>query len=502
MTVPLHCLQIEDSESDAALVFRLLKKAKFDVRGERVESARDLRDALSRQHWDVIIADYHLPGFDAYKALSILQETGLDIPFIGVSGKVGNEIADEIMRRGAADYVTKDALERLVPAIRRELREAEMRRKHKNTEMALKLERERFISTMRRLGEAVITTDNKGFIVAMNPAAEQLTGRKSDKATGLSLGKVLCFYSCDTRKPRPNPILKALKSGFHEESKNVILATKQAGYEKNIAYSAMPFKSSSGETVGAVLVCRETAEEDRHNDNLLSSNRLKSIGVVASEIAHDFSNFLSIIMGNIELGQEYCRRKNLDKAIERLDSVLKTFQNAKDLSCRLISLSHGCKPTLKLVPVGPIIYRESSKTLANSNITITTDLPEDLWECSIDESQFRLAFDNILTNAKQFMTTGGSISIKAENLSSTTENIPAQISGNVLKISFRATSTSLESDQLPCIIDPFEMPRKCTETSLEICSLTSIIKQHGGFLKIEPDAAGITYFIYLPAHIA
>ncbi|EKD84145.1 MAG: Sensor protein, partial [uncultured bacterium] len=130
-TTTLRCLQIEDSESDAALIFRMLKKARFKVQGERVESASELRTALSRQPWDVIIADFHLPSFDAYKALHILQETGLDIPFIGVSGKVGNEIAAEIMKRGAADYLTKNSLERLVPVIRRELREAETRRSRK-----------------------------------------------------------------------------------------------------------------------------------------------------------------------------------------------------------------------------------------------------------------------------------------------------------------------------------------------------------------------------------
>lgn len=499
MAFPLHCLQIEDSESDAALVFRLLKKAKFDVRGERVESASDLRAALSRQHWDVIIGDYHLPGFDAYKALSILHETGLDIPFIGVSGKVGNEIADEIMRRGAADYVTKDALERLVPAIRRELREAESRLKHRNTETALKLERERFLATMRRLGEAVITADNNGAILAMNPAAEQLTNWKPSDAAGLSLGKVLSLQSCATRKSCLNPILKALKSGRHEKSEGVILANSQAGYEKKIAYSAMPFKNSDGEIVGAVLVCREISEEDRHHDNLLSTNRLKSIGVVASEIAHDFSNFLSIIMGNIELGQEYCRRKNIDKAIERLDSVLKTFQDAKNLSCRLISISHGCKPVLKLMPISPVIYREGKKMFNNSGIVFTADLPEHLWKCNVDESQFRLVFANIFSNAKQFLTADGAISIKAENLPSDAPDIPPQISGNALRITVHASNTSLEADQLPRIFDPFDIPRKCTENSLEICSAATIIKQHGGLFRIEPSSAGITYFIYMPS---
>jgi len=498
MAVPLHCLQVEDSESDAALIFRLLKKAEFEVHGERVESADDLRQALSRKQWDVIIADYHLPGFDAYKALSILQETGLDIPFIGVSGKVGNEIAAEIMHRGAADYMTKDELVRLVPAIKRELREAEIRRSHRQAQATLQNERERFVSALRCLEEAVITTDVNGSVVTINPIAEQLTCQPSREAAGHSLSELIHLRHVDTNNPLPNPVNLLLKGKTDQVSGEAYLIDSQ-GCQHKIAYGALPVKGDNNEILGTVIVFREIADEERQANNLLASNRLRSIGVIASEIAHDFSNFLSIIMGNIELAQEYCRRKNLDKAMERLDSALKVFNNAKNTAFQLISISQGGKPVLRTMSLGPIICNEARKFLHRPSLTCTTELPEDLWNCRIDETQINLAFDNIFANSRQIMTSDARIGIKAENHMAGAPDIPPQVSGNAVRITISVTCPGIEPDRLPRTVDPYDTASKCSENGLEICSAASIISQHGGFLRVEPQATGVTYFIYLPA---
>ncbi|KAF1080211.1 MAG: hypothetical protein GQF41_3379 [Candidatus Rifleibacterium amylolyticum] len=498
MAVPLHCLQVEDSESDAALVFRLLKKAEFEVHGERVESAEDLRLALSRKQWDVIIADYHLPGFDAYKALSILQETGLDIPFIGISGKVGNEIAAEIMRRGAADYLTKDELVRLVPVIKRELREAEIRRCHRKAEASLQNERERFDSALRCLEEAVITTDANGSVITMNPIAEQITCQAAAKASGKSLSELIHLRHAETNNPLPNPASLLLRGEIEQVSGEAYLIDRQ-GCEHKIAYGALPVRSERNEIHGTVMVFREIADEERQANNLLSSNRLRSIGVIASEIAHDFSNILSIIMGNIELAQEYCRRKNLAKAMERLDSALKVFNNAKNTAFQLISISQGGKPLLRSMPVGPVICCEARKFLRRADLHHETELPEDLWKCRIDETQISLALDNIFANSRHIITAGGSMHIKAENLKTDAADMPPQIAGDAVRISIIVACPGIEPHRLPRLINADDPACKLSENGLEICSAAAIIKQHGGLLRVEPQAAGIAYFIYIPA---
>ena len=103
MTNPLAVLIVEDSESDAQLIVRLLKKAGYNIAFEQVDSAAQMRAALGKPTWDVVISDYSMPEFDGHAALMLLRETGLDIPFIAVSGTMGEETAVDMMRAGAHD---------------------------------------------------------------------------------------------------------------------------------------------------------------------------------------------------------------------------------------------------------------------------------------------------------------------------------------------------------------------------------------------------------------
>ena len=129
MSSALNILLIEDVEDDAILLTRILVRSGYDVSLVRVETAEELLDALERPGWDVIIADYRLPQFSAPQALRLVKERGVDLPFIIVSGAIGEETVDavEAMRAGAHDYINKGNWSRLVPAIEREMREAVIR---------------------------------------------------------------------------------------------------------------------------------------------------------------------------------------------------------------------------------------------------------------------------------------------------------------------------------------------------------------------------------------
>ena len=117
MNTPLRVLIVEDSESDAGLIVRRLQQAGYDLVHERVETAGDMRTALAQPDWDIVIADYQMPQFSAPAALEILKESGRDLPFIIVSGTIGEEKAVAMMKAGAHDYVMKHNLARLVPAV-------------------------------------------------------------------------------------------------------------------------------------------------------------------------------------------------------------------------------------------------------------------------------------------------------------------------------------------------------------------------------------------------
>jgi two-component system cell cycle sensor histidine kinase/response regulator CckA len=127
----LRVLLVEDSADDARLLVRQLTAAGYDVQHERVETPAAMRDALTRLSWDLVISDYSMPSFSGTAALTLLQELGIDVPFIFVSGTIGEDVAVAAMKAGASDYVLKDKLKRLVPAIERELRDAEMRRERR-----------------------------------------------------------------------------------------------------------------------------------------------------------------------------------------------------------------------------------------------------------------------------------------------------------------------------------------------------------------------------------
>jgi len=137
MDTPLRVILIEDSEDDAALIVLELQRGGYAPTCERVETTAEMKAALARQPWDLVIADHSLPRFSAPEALRLFQESGLDVPFIIVSGAIGEDVAVEAMRAGARDYIMKGNLARLVPAIRRELHEAEMRRERRHLEKRL-----------------------------------------------------------------------------------------------------------------------------------------------------------------------------------------------------------------------------------------------------------------------------------------------------------------------------------------------------------------------------
>jgi DNA-binding NtrC family response regulator len=152
----LRALIVEDNEHDALLLVRELSRGGYEPIVERVETAGAMRAALEGQPWDIVLADYALPSFSAPAALSLLQESRRDIPFIIVSGTVGEETAVEAMRAGAHDFMIKGTLARLLPAIEREVREAERRRKQREERVRAEAEREQLVSELR---EAVRARD-------------------------------------------------------------------------------------------------------------------------------------------------------------------------------------------------------------------------------------------------------------------------------------------------------------------------------------------------------
>lgn len=257
MSQPLKVLLIEDSEDDAQLVILELRRGGFKPECVRVETAPELREALGQQKWDVVLSDYNLPEFDVQSGLAIVQETGMDIPFIIMSGFVRAADVVQYLKAGAHDFLEKDDLARLVPAIERELREVEVRKQRREAEETLhKLSR-----AVEQSPSTVIITDHEGLIEYVNPKFEEITGYSTKEIKG-KLPDIL--DSGIMPQEQSDALWKTAREG--KEWRGEICNQRKDG-EMFWEYALVsPIKNTDGETSNYVIVTeditfRKEAEE-------------------------------------------------------------------------------------------------------------------------------------------------------------------------------------------------------------------------------------------------
>jgi sigma-B regulation protein RsbU (phosphoserine phosphatase) len=200
MKKSLRVLVVEDSEFDARVLINVLKRGGYEPAFERVQTADAMRDALLAQPWDVVLSDYNMPDFDAPAALKLLQSTNLDIPFIIISGGIGEDIAVASMKAGAHDYLMKGNLARLVPAVERELREAEERSARRQAEQAVRDSELRYRLLFDTATDAVLLMDTNSVIHFANPAVETVFGYAPEELVGQNLTRVLPVRSEDDNR--------------------------------------------------------------------------------------------------------------------------------------------------------------------------------------------------------------------------------------------------------------------------------------------------------------
>jgi len=187
----LSILLVEDSLEDTELLMEHLRSAGLQVSFLRVDTAEAMSKALANGLWDLVLSDYSLPRFNGMEALELLKHSGLDIPFILVSGTIGEDVAVFALKAGAHDFMTKGRLTRLVPAIERELREARDRQKRSETETSLREMQEKFTAIGEAASDAILLTDAHFRITFWNPMAERMFGYPADYALGQDLFRLV-----------------------------------------------------------------------------------------------------------------------------------------------------------------------------------------------------------------------------------------------------------------------------------------------------------------------
>ena len=191
MSTPLRVLVVEDIEDDATLMLRALRHGGYTPSSKRVASEAEMSVALDRHTWDIILCDYVLPNFSGLAAIELLQKKDLDVPIIIVSGEISHEVAVGAMKAGAHDYIMKGNLTRLLPAIERELREAEVRHASRQGQAALQRSEARLAAIIASGMDAIISIDSNRRIVVFNPAAEEMFRCTAAEAIGQPLDRFI-----------------------------------------------------------------------------------------------------------------------------------------------------------------------------------------------------------------------------------------------------------------------------------------------------------------------
>jgi PAS domain S-box-containing protein len=261
MPDPLRILMVEDSANDTLLLAAELKRGGYDPVFERVETAASMQAALEVHEWDLIICDYSMPHFSGPEALALYLQRALDIPFISVSGAVGEETVAELIKAGAHDYVMKSNLARLVPAVKRELRAAQERRDRRQTEAASAY----LASIVQFCDDAIIGKTLDGTVVSWNTGAERLYGYSAAEMIGRSISVLV-----PSHRPAELPeIYDAIRRGEAVDGLDTVRIRKD-GTPIEVSLTISPIKDAGGRVVGASTVARDITRHKQEDNERLS----------------------------------------------------------------------------------------------------------------------------------------------------------------------------------------------------------------------------------------
>ncbi|MFZ1981242.1 MAG: response regulator, partial [Smithella sp.] len=266
----LRVLIVEDSEDDALLLIRELKKGGYNPVYERVETSAAMKKALKKKQWDIILCDYTLPKFNARSALAILKEANIDIPIIIVSGTIGEETAIECMRLGAQDYIMKSNLSRLGPAIARELKEAEVRNKQKQAEEERRF-RDILLATQQEVSiDGILVVDENNRILLYNRRFIELWKLPAKLVEDRIDEPVLQFVTAQMADPRSFlQRVQYLYEHRQETSRDELVLADGRFFDR---YSA-PMVGSDKRYFGRIWYFRDITERKRTEDQLQESEK-------------------------------------------------------------------------------------------------------------------------------------------------------------------------------------------------------------------------------------
>ncbi len=350
--------------------------------------------------------------------------------------------------------------------------------------------------TLKSIGDGVISTDCEGLITLMNPVAEHLTGWTFSQAQGLPLTQVMKLINAKTRSPIETPVERVLQEGTISGLADHTILVSKEGTELFIADNASPIRDDHGRIKGVVIVFRDISAMRRLEEELARLQKLDSLGILAGGIAHDFNNLLTAILGNIFLARV---KQGQREALNKLEEAEKAVLRAKDLTQQLLTFATGGSPVCKATSIHELITEAASFALVGAPVELRYYLEDTLWNAHADSGQIAQVLQNILINARQAMPTGGTITIRAQNVILGEKSSLPLKAGRYIKIEITDQGVGILPEHLSRIFDPyFSTKQEGRGLGLTVCF--SVIRRHQGHMLAHSKVGqGSTFTIYLPA---
>jgi PAS domain S-box-containing protein len=494
MGIPLRVLLVEDLEDDALLLERVLRRAGYDTTSERIDTPAAMNAALDRQGWDIVIADYTLPEFDGLAALALVKERGLDLPFIIVSGSIGEDIAVGAMKAGAVDYIMKNNLSRLVPAVERELREAEVRRARKQAEESLQEHYQLMQAVFEGTSDVIYVKDREGRYVMINSAGALAFGKSPAEVIGK---KDLQLVSPETASPiteRDSQVLTSGKTQTHEGPLTAL------GETRTYLATKAPWRDHQGNIIGIIGIARDITERkeseaqlQRQRDALYQSEKLATMGQLLAGVAHELNNPLSVVMGQAALLQQSIRSK---RQAERAAKIVQAAERCARIVNNFLALARQRPPERHPVQLNTVV-QEAVELLAYplrvDSVEVVFALADEMPVLRADPHQLHQVVVNLVANAHQALREVGGV----RRLTLATG---VEAGGERVWLEVRDTGPGIAAELAGRILEPFfttKPPGVGTGLGLSLCH--GIVEGHGGRISVvQGTEPGAVFRVELP----
>ena len=495
----LRVLIAEDSSDDAELIVRELRRAGFEPEWRRVDTEAEYLLCLSAD-LDVILSDYEMPQFNAPRALDLVHERGLDVPFIIVSGTIGEEVAVAAMTRGAADYLLKDRLTRLGPAIRRAMAQARLRKIRALTEDALRESEERFREVVQNIEEVFWMTDLEGTeMIFVSAAFEKIWGRTCASLYASPQAWMDAIHPDD--RERVSQATATQQAGNpHTEEYRII---RPDGSIRWISNRASPVRNAAGVVYRIAGVAEDITLRKELEEQYRQSQKMEAIGQLAAGVAHDFNNLLTVIQGNASL--MLMGNAAGSSIAEQAQQIVQAAERAASLTRQLLLFSRKQVMQASSLDLNAVVGNMTRmlQRILGEDVALRADYSPGLPPIHADTGMIEQILLNLAVNSRDAMPSGGTLTISTSTEildENQAQQHPEANPGPHVCLSMSDTGCGILPEILPRIFEPFFTTKEVGRgTGLGLATVYGIVNQHHGWTAVTSEAGkGTTFRIFFP----